>query len=166
MAVLFIFGEARWRRGALTALAWMGIALTPYIFLTYSTEIPSRQVYLASAGLALVVGLALAQYKRRRMAGAVLALMLLHNTVYLWSRKRAQFVERAAPTEQLVNFARRTPGAIWVQCFPLPGIVAEEAVRLVTGRPIADLVWSASAARERSAEAFCYSGMASQGLRH
>ena len=162
--VLFVFGEARWRRGALAALAWMGIALVPYSFLTYSTQIPSRQVYLASAGLALLVGLALAQYERRRMAGVVLALMLLHNTVYLWTKKRAQFVERAAPTDQLIGMARRTPGAIWIQCFPLPGIVAEEAVRLATGRPISDLVWSAGAARERSAEAFCYADKA--GPRH
>ena len=61
--VLFVFGDARFRRGALVALAWMGIALVPYSFLTYSTQIPSRQVYLASAGLALLVGLALAQYR-------------------------------------------------------------------------------------------------------
>jgi hypothetical protein len=135
----------------------MGIALVPYSFLTYSTQIPSRQVYLASAGLALVVGLALAQYERRRMAGVVLALMLLHNTVYLWTKKRAQFVERAAPTDQLIGFVRRTPGAIWMQCFPLPPIVAEEAVRLATGRSPSDLVWSAGTARERSAPAFCFS---------
>jgi hypothetical protein len=166
VAALFIPGDARWRRGAVAALAWMGIALVPYSFLTYSTEIPSRQVYLASAGLALLVGLAVARYERRRIAAAVLAVMLLHNTVYLWTRKRAQFVERAAPTDQLIGFARRTPGAIWVQCFPLPGIVAEEAVRLATERSPRDLVWSAAVARERQASTFCYSGAASQGLRH
>src|ERR1035438_10410480 len=58
--VLFVSGDRRFRRGTLAALAWMGIALVPYSFLTYSTQIPSRQVYLASAGLALLVGLALA----------------------------------------------------------------------------------------------------------
>ena len=113
------------RRGVLLALAWIGIALVPYSFLTYSTQIPSRQVYLASAGLALLVGLALARYQGHRIAAVVFALMLLHNTVYLWTKKRAQFVERAAPTEQLIRFARRTPGAIWVQCFPLAAITAE-----------------------------------------
>jgi hypothetical protein len=164
--VLFVLGDTRLRRGALAALAWMGIALVPYSFLTYSTQIPSRQVYLASAGLAFLVGLALAKYEGRRIAAAVFALMLLHNTVYLWTKKRAQFVERAAPTDQLIGFARRTPGAIWVQCFPLPGMVAEEAVRLGTGRPPADLVWSASAARERSATGFCYGDGGSQGVRH
>jgi hypothetical protein len=167
---LFVFGDRRFRRSALAALAWVGIALVPYSFLTYSTRIPSRQVYLASAGLALLVGLALAKYlakyEARRIAAALLALMLLHNTVYLWTKKRAQFVERAAPTDQLISFARRTPGPIWMQCFPLPATVAEEAVRLATGRSPSDLVWSAGAARERSAAAFCYSYKGSQELRH
>ncbi len=36
---------------ALAALAWMALALLPYSFLAYSTQIPSRQTYLASAGL-------------------------------------------------------------------------------------------------------------------
>ncbi len=155
---LWVLVDRRFWRGAVAALAWIGIALAPYSFLTYSTEIPSRQVYLASAGLALLVGLALAKLEGRRIAVAVFAVMLLHNTAYLWIRKRAQFVERAAPTDELIQFARRTPGAIWMQCFPLPGIVAEEAVRLGAGRSPSDLVWTASAARARSAATFCYQG--------
>jgi hypothetical protein len=157
-AALFVFGDARFRRGAPAALAWIGIALVPYSFLTYSTQIPSRQVYLASAGLAMLVGLALAQYKGRRVAAALLALMLVHNTVYLWTKKRAQFAERAQPTDRLIDLSRRTPGAIWVQCFPLPPIVATEAVRLAAGRSAASLVWTAAAAREQRAATFCYSG--------
>ena len=130
----------------------------PYSFLTYSTQIPSRQIYLASAGLALLVGLALAQCEGRRFATLVFAAMLVHNTLYLWARKHAQFVERAAPTTQLIEFARRTPGAIWMQCFPLPEIVADEALRLAVERSPSDLVWTAEAARQRSAAAFCYAG--------
>ena len=41
---------------AVPALLWIGFALIPYSFLTYSTQIPSRQVYLASFGLALLFG--------------------------------------------------------------------------------------------------------------
>jgi hypothetical protein len=153
--VLFVFADARFRRGAVMALAWIGIALLPYSFLTYSTQIPSRQVYLASAGLALLVGLALANYQGHRIAAAVLALMLLHNTLYLWTKKRGQFVERAAPTERLIDFARRNPGPIRVQCFPLAPITAEAAVGLATGRPGSDLLWSAGSGREREAATFC-----------
>jgi hypothetical protein len=84
--------------------------------------------------------------------------MLVHNTVYLWTKKRAQFVERAEPTNRLIDLSRRTPGAIWVECFPLPAIVATESVRLAAGRSPASLMWSAAAAREQGAATFCYSG--------
>jgi hypothetical protein len=156
LLAVILSGDRRLRRSAAVALAWIGLALAPYSFLTYSTAIPSRLIYLASAGLALLVGLALAQYSGRRLASVVMAAMLLHNVVYLWTRKQGQFVARAEPTEQLIGFARRTPGAIWVECFPLPGIVAEEALRLATGRPPSDLVWTAGTAAERGAKAFCY----------
>lgn len=156
LVVLWFVAQPRLRRSSLMAIAWMGAALLPYSFLTYSTQIPSRQVYLASAGLALLVGLALAQYQGGRIAPALLALILVHNTAYLWTRKRAQFEERAQPTEQLFSFARQTKGSIWMQCFPLPAIVAEAELRLRTRRPASDLVWDAAAARDRSAAAFCY----------
>jgi hypothetical protein len=144
------------RRSVLLAALWMGTALVPYSFLTYSTEIPSRQTYLASAGLAFLVGLALAQYAHRRIAAIVLCVMLVHNTAYLWTRKYRQFVERAAPTTRLLEFARHSPGPILMQCFPLPQIVAEEALRLGAGRAPADLVWNAADARAASAAPFCF----------
>ncbi len=134
------------------ALGWMGMALLPYSFLTYTDRIPSRQTYLASAGLALLVGMAAARIPGRRLAAAVLAAMLLHNMGYLWTKKRAQFLERAAPTTQLIVFAERTRGPVWVRCFPLPRIVAEEAVHLSTGRPAGSLVWEP----ETGAADFCY----------
>jgi hypothetical protein len=134
----------------------MGIALVPYSFLTYSTRIPSRQVYLASAGLALLIGLAMERLAGNKLAAVALAAMLAINTATLWTRKYRQFVERAAPTEALLDFARRTPGAIWVQCFPLPPFVAGEAMHLVLGRSASDLIWAESVGRERGAARFCY----------
>jgi hypothetical protein len=152
------------RRSALVALAWIGIGLAPYSFLTYSTQIPSRQTYLASAGLALLFGLAMAHWwakgpARRRVVGAVAALVLLHNTGYLWTRKRSQFLERAAPTGQLIALARRTPGPIWVRCFPRNTFIAEEAAHLGAGYAPSNLVWSEEEAVRRHATAvFCYQG--------
>jgi hypothetical protein len=144
------------KRAAALALAWIGIAFAPYIFLTYSTAIPSRQTYLASAGLAFLVGLAATQFADQRVAAALLAVMVVSNTTVLWTRKRVQFLERAAPTSELIAVARGTPAAIWVQCFPLPPIDAEAAVQLAAGRRRADLVWDAGAARGRGAVSFCY----------
>ena len=149
------------RRSGLVALAWIGIGLAPYSFLTYSTQIPSRQTYLASAGLAFLFGLALSHAGRKwpqrpRLATAVVILMLLHNVAYLWTKKRAQFLERAAPTEQLIALARRTSGDIWVSCFPQPPLVAEEAVHLAAGRSPGSLVWNRADAEAHSATVFCY----------
>jgi hypothetical protein len=74
----------------------------------------------------------------------------------LWTKKRSQFLERAAPTEQLIAMARRTAGPIWVRCFPRNGFIAEEAVRLGAGVSPADLVWDEKEALRRRATAFCY----------
>jgi small-conductance mechanosensitive channel len=147
------------------ALAWIGIALIPYSFLTYSRQIPSRQTYLASFGLALLVGLAMAHLAAgRRAAGklpravaVVATVVLLGNVGYLWTRKRAQFLARAEPTEQLIRLARQTDGPIWVQCFPRVPYIAQEAVHLAAGRPPSTLIWSqAEAERRKPAAVFCY----------
>lgn len=151
------------RRSAVIAigLAWAGLALVPYSFLTYTTRIPSRQVYLASAGVALIVGLALAELyerfwkKRPALVAAVCAAVVLQNVGYLWTKKRAQFLDRAAPTEQLIALARETKGPIYVACFPRPPLVANWAVKLTTGRE--DLIWD-PAKRNGAAAIFCYRG--------
>ncbi|HUB82613.1 MAG TPA: hypothetical protein VMB03_27640 [Bryobacteraceae bacterium] len=151
------------RRSALTAAGWIGISLAPYSFLTYSTRIPSRQTYLASAGLAMLVGLAAAWWQaragtRRTVVVAVAAVVLVHNTAYLWTKKRRQFVVRAAPTEQLIAFARHTPGPIWIACFPRNHYIAEEAVHLGAGHEASDVVWNEADAKRLGAAAFCYNG--------
>lgn len=147
---------------ALAPLIWMAIALLPYSFLTYSTQIPSRQTYLASAGLAALFGLAmvhlLAQKVRARQFAAALALAaLLHNVGYIWLRKRAQFLARAQPTAQLIRAAREKGGPIWVQCFPLAPITAQAALQLGAGLAPEDIVWNqAEAGVRRPATVFCY----------
>lgn len=150
------------RRPTLAALAWIGIGLVPYCFLTYSTRIPSRQTYLASAGLAWMFGLAAAHWRdawphRRRALAVFLALALVHNTVYLWTKKRNQFRERAAPTDQLIALARSTPAPIFVECFPWPSFVAGEAVRLAAGRPPETLLWDRTSLQlHPDAVRYCY----------
>jgi hypothetical protein len=151
------------RAAALIALAWIVIGLAPYSFLTYSTQIPSRQTYVASAGLAVLVGLAMAHLAekfpgRRGLLTAVTALVLLHNVGYLWTKKRNQFLERAAPTGQLIAFARRNPGPIWIRCFPRNSFIAQEAAHLGGGVAVSDLVWDEAEAARRNAKEFCYNG--------
>jgi hypothetical protein len=149
-------GDPKRRESALRAIAWIGVALLPYIFLTYSTAIPSRQTYVATFGLSILVGLAMETVTRREVFAVAAAVILIHNVGILWVKKRAQFLERAAPTERLIAMARTNDGPIWVQCFPRTDWIAKEAVHLATGRPETDLVWSADEARKRGATAvFC-----------
>jgi hypothetical protein len=138
-------------------LIWIGVALLPYSFLTYSTQIPSRQTYLASAGLAILVGMALARLQGRKALAALVIVILAVNLGYLWTRKRRQFLERAAPTEQLIRLARETSGPIWMRCFPRNRYIAETAVLLGAGREPSTLIWDeAEAARRGTAAEFCY----------
>jgi hypothetical protein len=139
------------------ALAWAAIGLLPYMFLTYSNRIPSRQTYLASAGVALLVGLAFTKlmHRPRPLLVAALVVLVAHNVGYLWTRKRVQFLKRAEPTEQLIEMSRVTRGPIYVKCFPRPRPVAEQAVWLVTGRPPSLLVWDPRDA-PHAAATFCY----------
>jgi hypothetical protein len=161
-AYLISQGDREPRSAAYFALAWIGCGLVPYSFLTYSHQIPSRQMYLASAGLALIVGLAVArlwgEFPQRKAALAmVLFVVLAANIGILWVRKREAFLRRAAPTERLIALARKTGGPIWVRCFPRPPIVAEAALQLTLGLPPSALIWSEKElAGRRPASVFCY----------
>ena len=143
------------------ALIWIGVALIPYSFLTYSTAIPSRQTYLASFGLALLVGYALADFAQfanypKTSLALVVSAMLIHNIGYLWIKKQAQFAERAAPTEQLLSLVRRTKGPVKIQCFPQPPIVADEAVRVALGRNPEETLSYDDLSKLKPVAVFCY----------
>ena len=165
LIAISVWRPSGYRRIVGFGAGWMAIGLIPYSFLTYSTRIPSRQFYLASVGLSLIVGLALQNFyrrywpRRRGVVIAVCALMLSANVIYLWTKKRAQYLERAAPTEQLIALARSTRGPIYIQCFPRTPLIAESAIQLMAGRAASDLIWNpAEAASRHSAATFCYKG--------
>ena len=156
-AIVWFRGDGKQRRSAALALLWVGVALIPYSFLTYSTAIPSRQTYVATVGLCVLFGLAVDTFTRRDAVLAMIAAMLVHNVGILWFKKRAQFVARAEPTERLIRMARETDGPIWVQCFPRTDWIAKEAVHLGAGKPESVLVWTEAEAKARGAKAvFCF----------
>lgn len=143
-------------------VTWAVIAFVPYMFLTYSTAIPSRQTYLASVGLALLCGTAVAWFAEmssRRAVTILLAVVMVHNCALLWARKRGQFLERAEPTTQLIALANGTNGDIWVRCFPRPPIVAEAAIELAAPDYEGRLIWGPALSQgDEPGAVFCFEG--------
>jgi hypothetical protein len=134
------------RKSALVSLAWIGIALVPYSFLTYSSQIPSRQLYLASVGLSFLFGLATIRLielagERTWIVPLVMVAVIAHNAGYIWIKKQRQFLERAQPTEALIRIARQTDGPLWVQCFPRHPSIAEAAIWVALERYPSNLVF-------------------------
>src|SRR5262245_37356996 len=140
----------------LISFIWMGIGFIPYMFVDYMHRIPSRQIYLASAGLAWLMGAAIVIMKERygknyrKLVTAVLLTILLHNVVYTWTKKRQHFLGRAQPTEQLLSLARSVNGPIFVKCFPLAQIHAEAALELILNKPASALIWNEEEAGKRT----------------
>jgi hypothetical protein len=156
LAALLVWRAAEHRRAAIIAAVWTGLALVPYSFITYMHRLPSRHTYLASAGLALLVGAGFVALRDRvglRWAMAAASLVIAVNVGILWTKKRQQFLERAAPTERLIELARRVNGPIYMRCFPDPGMIADSAVRMEA--PASSLIWDPARAGEAKAE-FCY----------
>ncbi len=113
---------------------WTAAALLPFAFLTYQDHLPSRHLYLASAGWVILLALLAAKIAWPRWRIAFLAGFLAVNPAYLWLRKDAQFEERAAPTRELLQFLRNTPPApLAVSGFPANPWVGRLTTRLVPG---------------------------------
>jgi len=148
LLALMVWRRAQYCRMALFAVGWMVITFLPYSFLSYMPHVPSRHTYLASAGLAWVVAAGFLVFYRhvkapgRWPAYALAAVVLVHNCGYIWVKKRAQYLERAAPTEVLVDFARQAGGPVRVRCFPYVREVAELAVQMRLGKPPSSVIWA------------------------
>jgi hypothetical protein len=133
------------RRLLALSLLWIPLALAPYSFVAYQPRVPSRHVYIASLGVALILAMAFDRMVvRKRLTVALLAAYVSFNTGYIWFNKHDQFLTRANVTEDLVSnvrhyFARHGRRPIQVTCFPLAAQVASLAIQEHTGFP-ADLV--------------------------
>jgi hypothetical protein len=133
------------RRLLALSLLWIPVALAPYSFVAYQPRVPSRHVYIASLGVALVLAMVFERLvARRHLAVALLTAYVTFNTGYIWFTKHDQFLVRAAVTENLVSnvrdyFARYGRRPLQVTCFPLAPQLGALAIQEHTGFP-ADLV--------------------------
>src|SRR5207253_369361 len=119
-----------WKRAA----AWGSLIIAtmlPYIFVTYTNNIPSRQVYQASAALAPLLAAGMLRVSPK----VLLAAFLIFNVGYMWAIKDTQMVERAAPTTALIaELMERQPGTIRIARFPYAiALIAKAAAVTVPG---------------------------------
>jgi len=131
-----------------TALVWMALALVPYSFVNYMPRVPSRHTYLASLGVALLVGKGLlAMYRHFRgtrlrwVPYAAAAAMMAHNIGYLWADKLVHFEERAAPTQALIDMISQGNGPVRVHCFRYDQNIARTAVEVGAGKSADLVIW-------------------------
>jgi hypothetical protein len=153
-----------WRKTFQYSCFWAVVAFSPYVFLTYMPRVPSRHTYLASAGLALLVGSAWVSF--RQMAArpwvALAAVAVLGSELgYLWMVKRPQLLERARPTEELLQFAAANQGPFYLRCFPIQHQVAVATIKEAMGRPEDHVV--IDAAQGKGLPEFCFGGEAGTG---
>ena len=118
----------------ISSALWILVCLAPYAFIAYQPRVPSRHVYLASLGVALLLAIAFRQLSHRRLlANVLLVSYIVANTSYIWIYKHDQFLQRAMVTEQLVESAAKlTEGQpnprLQVACFPLAPEIAVVAL--------------------------------------
>jgi hypothetical protein len=139
---------ATWNRAAArtllpASLCWVVISLFPYSFLTYMNRVPSRHTYLASLGLSILIGAAvLSVAGRKRSWGiALITVIIAHNCTYLWTKKQAQYEQRAEATEQLLQACRRNSAKIRIDCFPYSRWIAQYTVEIGAKRDWDESMW-------------------------
>ena len=137
LLILFRIDLGRWPepRPIVATVGVMSVTLLPYVFLTYSTYLPSRQVYLASMVLSWSLAWLLRQLGNAKVQTAFAGAFLAGNLGYLWFQKDNQFERRAAPTTQLLQVLRSNqPRQILIFDFPYPNPnIAKDVSFLVPG---------------------------------
>jgi hypothetical protein len=121
---------SQWKRAAAWASV-VAVAMLPYIFVTYTNNIPSRQVYLASAAFLPLLAAGMMRVSPKTLVAA----FLLYNVGYMWIVKDRQMLERAASTTELIEELRkRNPGPVRLSGFPYPiALIAKAAAVTVPG---------------------------------
>lgn len=135
-ALALIWGSMRpTARGAATAIGVIALPMLPYIFLTYARSLPSRQLYLACMVLMVIAAGLIQNIKVVELRSLAVALFCLWNVFYLWTTKERQFMERAAPTTELLHVLQtHPPQPIRVDGFPYPVTdIAKDVSFLVPG---------------------------------
>lgn len=128
VAVIFAQRERLNRRAVDWALL-IPLTMLPYIFVRYTTNIPSRQTYLASALFLPLLAAGMLSLKTKAMRVGLVAAFIGFNIIYMWSVKDAQMEARALPTTALVETLKEyLPQDVRLRGFEYPVDLIPKAV--------------------------------------
>ena len=129
LAVVFMSARSRLNRRALDWALLIPFAMLPYIFVRYTTNIPSRQTYLASAVFLSLLAAGMLSLKQKAVRVGLIAAFIGFNIVYIWSVKDAQMEARALPTTALVESLKGySPQDVRLRGFEYPVDLIPKAV--------------------------------------
>jgi hypothetical protein len=145
--------SAAWTAGALLTLVllrtptswkfaggcvlWVLVTFAAGTYLASILQVGSYVSYLASLGIALLIGYTLSKVQDRvpiRVIVGIGLLILVLNVSLLWTKRRKEIFDLAAPTEILRNAAAYAQGPIRLSCFPYSFEIAEAAAGSVGAR--------------------------------
>jgi xanthosine utilization system XapX-like protein len=128
-------------RLAAACAIWIAITWAAGAYLAFVLHVGSHVSYLSSVGLALLIGLAFSKLQHKaplRIVIALATLVLVLNVGLLWTKRRKQMFDLAAPTQTLINAAGYAQGPIRLSCFPYALEVAQAAAQSVGVRVVTD----------------------------
>jgi hypothetical protein len=139
-AMILVAVTAGWRAAAKHRgqLLWMVLSLSPYIFLTYQSHVPSRHQYVAAMGCAWLLALLINEVPMARLRQGFIVAFVIVNVGYLWVVKKPHYKGREAPTTQLLGELRaRPPQRLRVAAFPYdnPWVAKTVALMVPGWRP-------------------------------
>ena len=137
LAVIALLRLREYWRLAIGCSAWLLIAFLVDLFYRNALHVGTVTAYMASIGLALLIGIAFSASVHRLkppVAAVVALLVVAGNVTLLWTRSRQQMINFAAPTQALITAASFARGPIELTCFPYSLEVAEAAVGWLGGQ--------------------------------
>jgi len=105
------------------------LAMLPYMFVRYTTNIPSRQTYLASMLFLPLLAAGVLCLKQKVLRAGLIVAFIGFNIRYMWIVKDAQMEARALPTTALVKALRDySPQDVRLRGFEYPVELIAKAV--------------------------------------
>jgi hypothetical protein len=121
MFAVIVAHKGQLARRSIGWAALIPVTMLPYIFVSYTNNIPSRQTYLASAVLAPLLAAGILSLKAKTWRTGLAASFIVANIAYMWVVKDSQMEARALPTTALATILQQfSPQELRIRGFEYP----------------------------------------------